>query len=103
MSANNTQQGTTEEAELTREVTIAFAVARKNIPDEAMVQSYLLVRFLSHPETFAVRKRLLERVLRRPIQMQKPFTHAELSEAFKRTDPAGRSATIIEFPTPAKR
>jgi hypothetical protein len=101
--SNNIQHSTTEEAELLREMTIAFVVARKHIPDEALVQSFLLVKYLSDPVTFAARKRLLERVLRRPIQLQKPVTHEELEKAFIRVDRSGRPATILEFPTPTKR
>jgi hypothetical protein len=100
MSSNNIQQ--TDEAELFREMAIALAVGRRNIPDEALVQSFLLVKYLSDPETFVARKRLLERVLRRPIQLQKPVTHEELEKAFIRVDRSGRPATILEFRAPTK-
>jgi hypothetical protein len=100
--SNNTQHSVTDEAELLREMTVVLAVARKNLRDEAMAQAYMLVRFLSDPVQFATAKRLLERVLRRPIQLQKPFTYAEFTAAFERTGMAGAPATILEFRAPTK-
>lgn len=99
MTVSNNQLPMTEEAEIAREMAIACVVARKTFPDESFVQAYLIARFLRDPETFATMKRLLQLVLRRPIGLTKPYSAAEFSEDIARADRAGKSATILEFPT----
>jgi hypothetical protein len=52
----NIQQSTTEKTEMVRETAGACAVARSLFPNEAIVQSYAIARFLGDPKTFAANK-----------------------------------------------
>ena len=96
MSSSN-QPTMNDEAETVREMAGACAAARKLFPDEALVQSYLIARFLGDPKTFATMKRLLEVVLRRRIGLQRPYTSDAFFEAIERADRAGKPAKIIDL------
>jgi hypothetical protein len=102
MTSNNTQHTMTDEANTVREMAIACATARNVLPDEALVQSYLIARFLGHPETFDTMKRLLQTVLRRPIGLKRPYPVGEFRSAVEKLDRTGQPAQILEFRAPTK-
>jgi hypothetical protein len=103
MSTINTQHSMSDEADRAREMALTCVVARKIFPDEAFVQSYLIARFLRDPKTFHTNKRLLEFVLRRRIQLTKPYTYEAFAVAIDRAEQAGHTAKIFDFPSPPKR
>jgi hypothetical protein len=103
MSTNNTQHSMSDEADRAREMALTCVAARKIFPDEAFVQSYLIARFLRDPKTFRTNKRLLELVVRRRIQLTKPYTYPEFAAAIERAEQAGHTAKIFDFPSPPKR